>query len=157
MHSVIILSFTCVLSLHPQPPLPKEDYPQDEDQDAEEAEELLATGHPALPKEYVLSHASRTAIPRATLDRSTSAGWTLNVDPNGAWVFTSEHSPDQVAAQLSGRKKMWLNMKNPYLEPLTTFNNLESRDFCSFLPQENDLMSMLRFHWVKLLIMSHFI
>ncbi|CAG06558.1 unnamed protein product [Tetraodon nigroviridis] len=77
------------------PPLPEEDYPQDEDPDAEDLEELLATGPPRLPKEYMLGHASRPTIPRATLDRSTPAGWTLNVDPSGAWVFTSEHSPEQ--------------------------------------------------------------
>lgn len=79
-----------------------EDYPQDEDQDAEEAEELLAAGPPTLPKEYSLSLASRPLIPRATLDRSTPAGWTLHVDASGAWVFTSEHSPEQVAATAEG-------------------------------------------------------
>ncbi|XP_011612732.2 rho GTPase-activating protein 27 isoform X2 [Takifugu rubripes] len=77
------------------PPLPEEDYPQDEDQDAEEPEELLATGPPTLPKEYMLRHVGRPIIPRASLDRSTPAGWSLSVDPTGAWVFTSEHSPEQ--------------------------------------------------------------
>ncbi|XP_056894799.1 rho GTPase-activating protein 27-like isoform X2 [Takifugu flavidus] len=77
------------------PPLPEEDYPQDEDQDAEEPEELLATGPPMLPKEYMLRHVGRPIIPRASLDRSTPAGWSLSVDPTGAWVFTSEHSPEQ--------------------------------------------------------------
>lgn len=93
------------LLLHPQPPLPEEDYPHDEDHDAEEPEELLATGPPTLPREYVLSHAGRPLIPRATLDRSTSAGWTLNVDPTGAWVFTSELSPEQVAPAAEWEKE----------------------------------------------------
>lgn len=86
-----------LVCLHSQPPLPEEDYPLDEDPDGEEPEELLATGPPTLPKEYMMSHMGRTIIPRASLDRSTPAGWTLNVDPNGAWVFTNEHSPEQVA------------------------------------------------------------
>lgn len=105
MQSVIILTLTCFILLPPQPPLPEEDYPQDEDQDAEEPEELLATGPPTLPKEYMLSHASRPIIPRAALDRSTPAGWTLSVDANGAWVFTSEHSPEQVAATTEWKKE----------------------------------------------------
>lgn len=119
MHSVIILTFTCFILWHPQPPLPEEDYPQDEDQDAEEAEELLATGPPhAAPTLPMLGHASRHTIPRANLDRSTPAGWTLNVDPNGAWVFTSEHSPEQVAATTEWEKENAVKYeKNPHLEP----------------------------------------
>lgn len=80
------------------PPLPEEDYPSEDYPAAEQPEgyqELLATGPPTLPKEYTLSHVSRTIIPRANLDRSTPSGWNLNVEPNGTWVFTSEHSPEQ--------------------------------------------------------------
>ncbi|XP_033468091.1 rho GTPase-activating protein 27 isoform X2 [Epinephelus lanceolatus] len=80
------------------PPLPEEDYPSEDYPAAEQPEgyqELLATGPPTLPKEYTLSHMSRTIIPRANLDRSTPSGWNLNVEPNGTWVFTSEHSPEQ--------------------------------------------------------------
>lgn len=119
MQSVIILTLTCFILLHPQPPLPEEDYPQDEDQDAEEPEELLATGPPTLPKEYMLSHASRPIIPRATLDRSTPAGWTLSVDANGAWVFTSEHSPEQVAATTEWKKENVVKYKK---SSFRTFN-----------------------------------
>lgn len=89
--------FRCFICVRPQPPLPEEDYPQDDDQDAEEPEDFLATGPPTLPKEYMLRHMSRPIIPRASLDRSTPTGWSLSVDPTGAWVFTSEHSPEQVA------------------------------------------------------------
>lgn len=117
MQSVIILTLTCFILLHPQPPLPEEDYPQDED--AEEPEELLATGPPTLPKEYMLSHASRPIIPRATLDRSTPAGWTLSVDANGAWVFTSEHSPEQVAATTEWKKENVVKYKK---SSFRTFN-----------------------------------
>lgn len=83
-----------------QPPLPEEDYPPEDYPTADQREsyeDLLATGPSTLPKEYTFSHVSRTVIPRANLDRSTPAGWTLTVDPNGTWVFTSEHSPEQVA------------------------------------------------------------
>lgn len=82
--------------------MPEEDYPQDEDPEAEDPEELLAAGPPTLPKEFLLSHSARPVIPRATLDRSTPAGWTLTVDPMGAWVFTSEHSPEQVRSGTPG-------------------------------------------------------
>uniref|UniRef100_A0A3Q3NPX7 Rho GTPase activating protein 27 n=1 Tax=Labrus bergylta TaxID=56723 RepID=A0A3Q3NPX7_9LABR len=83
----------------PQPPLPEEDYPAEDypaGEQPEPSDMLLATGPPTLPKEYTLSHVSRTIIPRASLDRSTHSGWNLNVDPSGTWVFTSEHSPEQV-------------------------------------------------------------
>nr|XP_046234277.1 rho GTPase-activating protein 27 [Scatophagus argus] len=81
------------------PPLPEEDYPTEDYPAADQSEayeDLLARGPPpTLPKEYTLSHVSRTVIPRAILDRSTPPGWNLTVDPNGTWVFTSEHSAEQ--------------------------------------------------------------
>lgn len=87
----------------PQPPLPEEDYPPEDypaDDQPDIYDELSASGPPpTLPKEYTLSHVGRTVIPRATLDRSSPAGWNLTVDPNGTWVFTSEHSPEQVATK----------------------------------------------------------
>uniref|UniRef100_A0A3B4BAE9 Uncharacterized protein n=1 Tax=Periophthalmus magnuspinnatus TaxID=409849 RepID=A0A3B4BAE9_9GOBI len=60
------------------PPLPEEDYP-------------LEDYSPVDPPDHV----TRTFIPRASLDRSTPSGWNLTVEPNGTWVFTSEHTPDQ--------------------------------------------------------------
>ncbi|XP_033963403.1 rho GTPase-activating protein 27-like isoform X2 [Pseudochaenichthys georgianus] len=103
------------------PPLPDEDYPLENNPAAahpESSEDLLAMGHPTLPKEYTLSHAGRTIIPRANLDRSTPNGWNLNVQPNGTWVFTSEHSPEQWVKSVDeqgqtyyylrdGSKSMW--------------------------------------------------
>lgn len=94
---------------HPQPPLPEEDYPPEDYPAADQPEvynELLASGPPTLPKEYSLSHVSRTIIPRATLDRSTPPGWNLMVDPNGTWVFTSEHSPEQVTPGTDSWRKV---------------------------------------------------
>uniref|UniRef100_A0A3Q2CML6 Rho GTPase activating protein 27 n=1 Tax=Cyprinodon variegatus TaxID=28743 RepID=A0A3Q2CML6_CYPVA len=80
-------------SPYPPPMEPMKDYPGAET--AEAYEDLNNTGPPTLPKEYSLSHVSRTNIPRANLDRSTPPGWNLTVEPNGTWVFTSENSPDQ--------------------------------------------------------------
>lgn len=84
-----------------QPPLPEEDYPADDyptEVDLPE-EELLAvspvTPH-SFPKDYTPSHVTRAVIPRASLDRSAPTGWNLNIDPDGTWVFSNRHSPDQV-------------------------------------------------------------
>uniref|UniRef100_A0A3Q2XVF1 Rho GTPase activating protein 27 n=1 Tax=Hippocampus comes TaxID=109280 RepID=A0A3Q2XVF1_HIPCM len=49
----------------------------------------------ASHREYNLSHVSRAIIPRASLDRSTPAGWSLNVEPDGTWVFSNEYSLEQ--------------------------------------------------------------
>lgn len=46
--------------------------------------------------EYSLAHVKKALIPRACLDRSAPAGWTLNVDPEGVWVFTNDHTQEQV-------------------------------------------------------------
>lgn len=94
MHNVCVC--VCV-----QPPLPEEDYPADDyptEVDLPE-EELLAvspvTPH-SFPKDYTPSHVTRAVIPRASLDRSAPTGWNLNIDPDGTWVFSNRHSPDQV-------------------------------------------------------------
>lgn len=94
------LIFVCWSYLFEQPPLPEEDYPQEDYSTVEPPEpygESVASGYPStLPKEFPLSQVTRTIIPRASLDRSTPAGWNLSVESNGTWVFTSEHSPEQV-------------------------------------------------------------
>lgn len=99
LHVLVLMFILFPPCLHPQPSLPEEDYPPEDypaaEQDAHN--ELLATGPPTLPKEFALSHGSNTIIPRACLDRSTPTGWNLTVEHNGTWVFTSEHSPEQVA------------------------------------------------------------
>lgn len=86
--------------LHPQPPLPEEDYPSEDYPPAdppEGYEDTHATGPPApIPKDYSFTHVTRPVIPRANLDRNTPAGWNLTVEKDGTWVFTSENSPDQV-------------------------------------------------------------
>ncbi|CAJ1080106.1 rho GTPase-activating protein 27 isoform X1 [Xyrichtys novacula] len=97
------------------PPLPEEDYPT-EDYPAvdppEPYDQLLATGPPTLPKEYTLSHVSRTIIPRANLDRSTPSGWILTVEPNGTWVFTSEHSPEQWIKSVDDRGQTYYYLRD---------------------------------------------
>lgn len=46
--------------------------------------------------EYLLAHMKKALIPRACLDRSAPAGWTLHVDPDGVWVFTNDLTQEQV-------------------------------------------------------------
>ncbi|KAM9716431.1 rho GTPase-activating protein 27 isoform 1-T1 [Menidia menidia] len=97
------------------PPLPEEDYPPEDYPAAhqpEAHEEPQAAGPPTLPKEFTLSHVSRTFIPRATLDRSTPPGWNLTVEPNGTWVFTSEHSPDQWIKSVDERGKTYYYLRD---------------------------------------------
>ncbi|XP_042183076.1 rho GTPase-activating protein 27-like isoform X2 [Oncorhynchus tshawytscha] len=90
------------------PPLPEDDYPADNylaEVDLPE-EELLAvspvTPH-SFPKDYTPSHVTRAVIPRASLDRSAPTGWNLNIDPDGTWVFSNRHSPDQWIKSLDDR------------------------------------------------------
>ncbi|XP_051795701.1 rho GTPase-activating protein 27 isoform X3 [Acanthochromis polyacanthus] len=97
------------------PPLPEEDYPSEDYPAAdppEGYEELLATGPPTLPKEFTLSHVTRTIIPRANLDRSTPAGWNLTVEPGGTWVFTSENSPDQWIKSVDDRGQTYYYLRD---------------------------------------------
>uniref|UniRef100_A0A4W6CYR3 Rho GTPase activating protein 27 n=1 Tax=Lates calcarifer TaxID=8187 RepID=A0A4W6CYR3_LATCA len=97
------------------PPLPEEDYPSEDYPAAdlpESYEELHATGPPTLPKEYSLSHVSRPVIPRANLDRSTPSGWNLTVEPNGTWVFTSEHSSDQWIKSVDDRGQTYYYLRD---------------------------------------------
>nr|XP_029495728.1 rho GTPase-activating protein 12-like [Oncorhynchus nerka] len=105
------------------PPLPEEDYQADDyqadDYQADDypadnylaevdlpEEELLAvspvTPH-SFPKDYTPSHVTRAVIPRASLDRSAPTGWNLNIDPDGTWVFSNRHSPDQWIKSLDDR------------------------------------------------------
>ncbi|KAM3592111.1 uncharacterized protein V6R79_012705 [Siganus canaliculatus] len=97
------------------PPLPEEDYPPEDypaADELEDSEELHATGPPTLPKEYTLSHVSRTIIPRASLDRSTPPGWNLTVDPHGTWVFTSEYSPEQWIKSVDDRGQTYYYLRD---------------------------------------------
>nr|XP_020472224.1 rho GTPase-activating protein 27-like isoform X1 [Monopterus albus] len=95
-----------------RPPLPEEDYPSEDYPAAhlpEIYEELLATGPPTFPK---VSHVNRTVIPRASLERSSSAGWNLNVEPNGTWVFTSEHCADEWIKSVDDRGQTYYYLRD---------------------------------------------
>ncbi|XP_070782610.1 rho GTPase-activating protein 27-like [Enoplosus armatus] len=97
------------------PPLPEEDYPPEDYPAADQPEaydELLATGPATLPKEYTLSHVTRTIIPRANLDRSTPTGWNLTVEHNGTWVFTNEHSPEQWIKSVDDRGQTYYYLRD---------------------------------------------
>lgn len=82
-----LISHVLFPSVINQPPLPEEDYPA-----SPEPEE----GTSPLPAEYSLINVRKVSIPRANLDRSSPAGWTLNIDPDGVWVFTSDYTQEQV-------------------------------------------------------------
>uniref|UniRef100_A0A665WC83 Rho GTPase activating protein 27 n=1 Tax=Echeneis naucrates TaxID=173247 RepID=A0A665WC83_ECHNA len=78
------------------PPLPEEDYPSED--------------YPATDQPEPYNH--RTSIPRANLDRSTPEGWNLTVEPNGTWVFTSEHSPDQWIKSMDDRGQAYYYLRD---------------------------------------------
>ncbi|XP_075950184.1 rho GTPase-activating protein 27 isoform X2 [Anarhichas minor] len=90
------------------PPLPDEDYPSQEYSAADQPEGY----EDPPPKEYTLSHVSQTIIPRANLDRSTPAGWNLSVEPNGTWVFTNEHSPEQWIKSVDDRGQTYYYLRD---------------------------------------------
>ncbi|XP_019720273.1 rho GTPase-activating protein 27 isoform X2 [Hippocampus comes] len=84
---------------HQDESIPEEDY-NSEDYPAgadgpDPDEDPLPMRPSASHREYNLSHVSRAIIPRASLDRSTPAGWSLNVEPDGTWVFSNEYSLEQ--------------------------------------------------------------
>ncbi|XP_053709905.1 rho GTPase-activating protein 15 isoform X4 [Synchiropus splendidus] len=89
------------------PPLPEEDYPcidYPTSEPPEVYEEIQTSPGPSsLPKDYNFGPIGRTIIPRANLDRTTPTGWNLTVEPNGTWVFTSEHCPDQWVKSVDDR------------------------------------------------------
>ncbi|XP_076154016.1 rho GTPase-activating protein 27 isoform X3 [Alosa pseudoharengus] len=102
------------------PPLPEEDYPADDEYTAclDEDDPASGTRPPGMPapvpspSEYSLAHVKRAVIPRACLDRSTPAGWNLHVDPDGAWVFTSEHTHEQWIKSLDDRGQTYYYLRD---------------------------------------------
>ncbi|XP_075896658.1 rho GTPase-activating protein 27 isoform X2 [Nelusetta ayraudi] len=94
------------------PPLPEEDYPQEDAAGEEPEEELLAVGPSNLHNEYMLSHVTRTVIPRASLDRSAPQGWNLSVDPSGTWIFSNDHSPEQWIKSVDERGRSYYYLKD---------------------------------------------
>jgi len=49
-----------------------------------------------MSAEYSLINMKKVFIPRVNLDQSTPPGWTLSIDPEGTWVFTSHFTQEQV-------------------------------------------------------------
>ncbi|XP_041939394.1 rho GTPase-activating protein 27 isoform X4 [Alosa sapidissima] len=102
------------------PPLPEEDYPADDEYTAclDEDDPASGTRPPGMPapvlspSEYSLAHVKRAVIPRACLDRSTPAGWNLHIDPDGAWVFTSEHTHEQWIKSLDDRGQTYYYLRD---------------------------------------------
>lgn len=92
------------------PPLPEEDYPAEEDSPATLRQEDAFSF--AGSSEYSLAHVKKTVIPRACLDRSAPAGWTLNVDPDGVWIFTNDHTQEQWIKSLDDRGQTYYYLKD---------------------------------------------
>lgn len=106
---LIILSITCLHVIHHQPPLPEEDYPADEDTPSPpgKGDSYSFAGS----SEYSLAHVKKAVIPRACLDRSAPAGWTLSVDSDGVWIFTNDHTQEQVGHLITNSIYTFLRFK----------------------------------------------
>ncbi|XP_027019029.2 rho GTPase-activating protein 27 [Tachysurus fulvidraco] len=92
------------------PPLPEEDYPHEEDGPATPGTEDVLSF--AGSSEYSLAHVKKALIPRACLDRSIPAGWTLNIDPDGVWIFTNDHTQEQWVKSLDDRGQTYYYLKD---------------------------------------------
>ncbi|XP_029541077.2 rho GTPase-activating protein 27-like [Oncorhynchus nerka] len=97
------------------PPLPEEDYPGEADLPESLEEEPLALS-PVDPhsfhNDYNPSHVIQAVIPRASLDRSAPTGWNLNIDPDGTWVFSSKHTPEQWIKSLDDRGQTYYYLRD---------------------------------------------
>ncbi|MEQ2236379.1 hypothetical protein ILYODFUR_012189 [Ilyodon furcidens] len=142
------------------PPLPVEDYPSENYLCADKAEfyeDVQNAGPPTHPKEYALSHVSRTIIPRANLDRSTPPGWNLTVEPNGTWVFTSANSPDQWIKSVDdqgqtyyylrdGSKSEWTLPEAPAAPPHSNVQNGDENENVPIIKNWRDSRRFIQTH-----------
>ncbi|ROL53938.1 Rho GTPase-activating protein 27 [Anabarilius grahami] len=87
------------------PPLPEEDYPASPELEEE-------TSSHSLPAEYSLIQVKKVFIPRVSLDNSTPPGWTLRVDPEGTWVFTSDYTQEQWIKSLDDRGRTYYYLRD---------------------------------------------
>ncbi|XP_060795511.1 rho GTPase-activating protein 27 isoform X2 [Neoarius graeffei] len=92
------------------PPLPEEDYPAEEDIPGTLGQEDTLSFTSC--SEYSLPYMKKVLIPRACLDRSAPAGWTLNIDPDGVWVFTNDHTQEQWIKSLDDRGQTYYYLKD---------------------------------------------
>ncbi|XP_051523197.1 rho GTPase-activating protein 27-like [Myxocyprinus asiaticus] len=88
------------------PPYPEEDYPASPEQ-----EETSPLSVPFCA-EYSLIHVKKASIPRVSLDRSTPPGWTLSIDPDGTWVFTSDHTQEQWIKSLDDEGRSYYYLRD---------------------------------------------
>ncbi|KTG03850.1 hypothetical protein cypCar_00002473, partial [Cyprinus carpio] len=86
------------------PPLPEEDYPASPD--LEEASPY------SMPSEYTLIQVKKLSIPRASLDHSVPPGWTLSIDAEGAWVFTSDYTQEQWIKSLDDQGRIYYYLRD---------------------------------------------
>ncbi|XP_051770141.1 rho GTPase-activating protein 27 isoform X2 [Ctenopharyngodon idella] len=87
------------------PPLPEEDYPASPELEEE-------TSPHSLPAEYSLIQVKKVSIPRVSLDNSTPPGWTLRVDPEGTWVFTSDYTQEQWIKSLDDQGRTYYYLRD---------------------------------------------
>ncbi|CAM4706943.1 unnamed protein product [Leuciscus chuanchicus] len=85
-------------------PLPEEDYPA--------SPELEESSPLSVQAEYSLINMKKVFIPRVSLDQSTPPGWTLNVDPEGTWVFTSHFTQEQWIKSLDDRGRTYYYLRD---------------------------------------------
>ncbi|XP_067285531.1 rho GTPase-activating protein 27 [Pseudorasbora parva] len=87
------------------PPLPEEDYSA--------SPELEEERSPiSLPAEYSLIHLKKVSIPRVSLDQSTPPGWTLNIDPEGTWIFTNDYTQEQWIKSLDDQGRTYYYLRD---------------------------------------------
>ncbi|XP_077062282.1 rho GTPase-activating protein 27 isoform X3 [Siphateles boraxobius] len=85
-------------------PLPEEDYPA--------SPELEESSPLSMPAEYSLINVKKVFIPRVSLDQSTPPGWTLSIDPEGTWVFTSHFTQEQWVKSLDDRGRTYYYLRD---------------------------------------------
>lgn len=86
------------------PPLPEEDYPA--------SPELEEASPVSIPAEYSLIHVKKVSIPRVSLDRSSPAGWSLDIDSEGTWTFTSEYTQEQWIKSLDDQGRTYYYLRD---------------------------------------------
>ncbi|XP_039520652.1 rho GTPase-activating protein 15-like isoform X2 [Pimephales promelas] len=85
-------------------PLPEEDYPA--------SPELEESSPLSMSAEYSLINMKKVFIPRVSLDQSTPPGWTLSIDPEGTWVFTSHFTQEQWIKSLDDRGRTYYYLRD---------------------------------------------
>uniref|UniRef100_A0A8C1S591 Rho GTPase activating protein 27 n=1 Tax=Cyprinus carpio TaxID=7962 RepID=A0A8C1S591_CYPCA len=87
----------------------------DPPEDITSPEQFLEDCPPPLPEEdypYTLIQVKKLSIPRASLDHSVPPGWTLSIDAEGAWVFTSDYTQEQWIKSLDDQGRIYYYLRD---------------------------------------------